>query len=265
MKLESCPHSLKRVIVVLVISICSALQGYCCSMCNCAGMIEQRKSCPTCDGRGKTVEKNERLCHACSGSGRQSSAGNSSSGYYRGMSVSGAKGTFCRNCNGAGKIKSGGLVVCTSCGGKGSWVKWIVCPACKGSSRPGGKPSSGAMSSADLSQQAVNTVAVTRCDKCDKNGNVRNTVVCEMCEKGFNHLKKDVDGKVEYVCRKCKKVCSSRFSKCACAEGDCPHCNGTGMTKQEDIPCPFCFGDKIITPWERAKQNAAQSKTDIAK
>lgn len=87
-------------------------------------------------------------------------------------------------------------------------------------------------------------VGVKKCDKCDENGKVIPVIDCTLCESGFNHLK---DGD-SYTCRVCKKPCASRFVPCC--KHDCPKCSTLRATK---AACPFCGGDKIITPLEEVK------------
>ncbi len=98
-------------------------------------------------------------------------------------------------------------------------------------------------------------VGVKKCDKCDENGKVIPVVDCALCENGFNHIK---DGD-SYKCRVCGKVCASRFVPCC--KPDCPKC---GTMRETKISCPFCGGDKIITPLEEAR-NKERMAADSAK
>jgi len=89
-------------------------------------------------------------------------------------------------------------------------------------------------------------VAVDTCTLCDKNGENDVTDICEKCENGFLHKKEN--GKL--ICRKCGKECETRFSPCVCGQGDCPNGCDKGKIVTKRI-CPFCRGDKTITPMER--------------
>jgi len=96
-------------------------------------------------------------------------------------------------------------------------------------------------------------VGVRKCDKCDENGKVAPVIDCALCENGFNH-RKDGDS---YKCRICGKVCASRFVPCC--KPDCPKCGNMRETK---MVCPFCGGDKIITPMEEAKNKERMVSED---
>ena len=90
----------------------------------------------------------------------------------------------------------------------------------------------------------VALVEVKKCDTCDKDGKYVPTVDCALCENGFNH-KKDGDS---CKCRVCGKVCKARFAPCCMP--DCPEC---GQKRVSKVDCPFCGGDKVITPLEEAR------------
>lgn len=91
---------------------------------------------------------------------------------------------------------------------------------------------------------SVVLVGVKKCDKCDANGKIAQTIDCSLCDAGFNH-KKDGDA---FKCRVCGKAGSSRFAPCC--KPDCPEC---GNKRGVNIGCPVCGGDKVITPLEEAR------------
>ena len=90
-------------------------------------------------------------------------------------------------------------------------------------------------------------VSVEKCPLC-KNGFIETTNVCDICEKGYCHKKKDG----RYFCRKCGKECKGRFVPCSCGQPDCITCGGE-YNKIEKKPCGLCNGDGIVTPLERMR------------
>lgn len=102
--------------------------------------------------------------------------------------------------------------------------------------------------------QSVVLVDVKKCDKCDENGKVVPIIDCALCENGVNH-KKDGD---TYKCRVCGKACKSRFAPCCMP--DCPECGEKRGGKSE---CPFCGGDKVITPMEEARNKAKTAPVNM--
>ena len=101
---------------------------------------------------------------------------------------------------------------------------------------------------------SVVLVEVKKCDTCDKDGKYVPIIECALCENGFNH-KKDGDS---FKCRVCGKVCKSRFAPCCVP--DCPEC---GQKRGGKIDCPFCGGDKVITPMEEARNKEKVKKQDV--
>ena len=208
-----------------------------CPKCADSGTIEQRETCVACNGKGKTANTKESPCPRCRGSGRSDRT------RYQ--------GTFCRGCNGSGVRSDSSFVTCEACGGTGVTVSRILCPTCKGSSAVNGMgvAAEGGGVGGTGDTPSVDTVAVGACTRCDAKGNISYKVECKICDHGWNHLKNDSG---THVCRKCGAECKTRFSACACAKPDCPHCKGEYEKMVSEV-CPFCGGDKIVTPLEREK------------
>ena len=224
-------------LIVTLFFICLLAEGsFACSTCADRGCIETRERCKECNGTGKIANTKTSQCPMCSGTGKQTHSKREGGRY---------QGTFCRACRGTGVDRTTSWLPCGGCNGTGTKVSKIVCPTCKGASVLNGLGET----TAGAAVTATSCVAVETCTQCDEKGNVSRKIVCEVCEKGWNH-EKTKQG--TYVCRNCGAVCDSRFSPCKCGKPDCPYCKGK-YEKTVTAICPLCGGDKTITPLEREK------------
>lgn len=220
---------------------------FACSMCADMGTIEKHIPCNACKASGKVFPP-QVPCQACNGQGyKTSSAYRGTTGTYSHSRVK------CRTCRGTGMYQPP-KVPCPACNGQGKFVKRILCPRCKGASAVGKMNTEVPLQSGETS---VNMVSIEKCTKCDANGNIVDKIVCEICNHGWNHKKTDSGA---YECRSCGATCKTRFDACRCGKPDCPQCKGV-FEKTVTRGCPFCGGDKIITPLEREKaESGAQKK-----
>ena len=222
-------------IVTTVFTWLLAEGAFACSACADSGWIESRETCKECNGKGKIANTKTSKCTTCSGTGKQTHSKREGGKY---------QGTFCRSCRGIGVDSTTRWVPCGKCNGTGTKVTKVVCPTCKGASVLNGideKTAGGTIT--------TTSIAIETCTLCDEKGNVSRKMMCEVCDKGWNHEKTKQGA---YVCRNCGAVCDSRFSQCKCGKPDCPHCKGE-YEKTVTSPCPLCGGDKTITPLEREK------------
>ena len=218
-------------ILTTVYACLLAADVFACSTCLDSGTIEQRETCKVCKfakGRVPDPRYPSGTCLVC-----------------KGAKVVGQYRRRCADCLGTGERYK----ACPNCGGTGTRVWRIVCPTCKGVSviNHADAMTSGLGGTGEV--PVKDAVAVEACTQCDEKGKITKKIVCEICERGWNHKKNDSGA---FLCRKCGAVCEGRFTACKCGTPDCPHCKGE-YEKTVSGVCPLCNGDKIITPLERAK------------
>ena len=222
--------------VTTVFTLLLVGNAFACSTCADRGCIESRETCKECNSKGKIANTKTSKCFKCNGTGRQTNSKREGGQY---------QGTYCRACRGPGETSTTSWLPCGMCSGTGTKVSKVVCPACKGASvlnGIGGTTPEGAGAT-------TSNIVVETCTLCDEKGIMSHKIVCEICDKGWNHEKTKQGA---YICRNCGAVCDSRFSQCKCGKPDCPHCKGE-HEKAVTALCPLCGGDKTITPLEREK------------
>jgi len=232
--------------VVMLFTCLFVDESIACETCADRGVIETRTTCKGCSGTAKIAKTLTSMCPNCSGSGKQT-VSKREGGLYQ--------GTFCRVCRGTGVDSTTKWSWCTQCSGAGIQVLKVVCPSCKGASVLNSLDQT---TTGSVVTPTVNLIAVETCKQCDTKGNLSSTItiVCENCEKGWNHLK---NNQGTYDCRSCGAIKESRYSPCKCAKPDCVKCKGK-YEKTTTVTCTLCGGDKMITPLEREK---LQKKEEI--
>lgn len=103
----------------------------------------------------------------------------------KGAKVVGQYRRRCADCLGTGKRYK----ACPNCGGTGTRVWRIVCPTCKGVSviNHADAMTSGLGGTGEV--PVKDAVAVEACTQCDEKGKITKKIVCEICERGWNHKK----------------------------------------------------------------------------